>query len=373
MEKEVIGYCPACSNKLVATKLTCKACHLDITGDFQLSKYSYLTKDEQKYLALFLQSEGSFKDVQAELGITYQRAKQILSNILVKLDLKEEREDVAKMKFNRAVHPEYVQVNDDDHFVVKSIKDRLNKAGGHARIPMISAGKVMDIWYDSDDNGLECDKIPVPNQLTWEVFIAAYSIAAAQEGTLYKGYARSGKLGSDKLPLDSLEGYVAHAVHGVEEGKSAFSPGFAIAAILDWAGIFINERGSTIKLVSKNVFVDSYKDALENAKTFIEGLNHEESIVNKLNNYRHWYYFEELDGFAPSKFIGYKQMDMRAYQASSSIELNGMDTEKALRNLFIIAEGGCKNELQHKLEKFLSNYGKHPNVLTKIHVKKDAE
>ena len=67
------------------------------------------------------------------------------------------------MKFNRAVHPEYVQVNDDDHFVVKSIKDRLNKAGGHARIPMISAGKVMDIGYDSDDNGLECDKIPVPN------------------------------------------------------------------------------------------------------------------------------------------------------------------------------------------------------------------
>ena len=372
MEKEVIGYCPACNNKLVATKLTCKTCHLDITGDFQLSKYSYLAKDEQNYLALFLQSEGSFKDVQAELGITYQKAKQILSDILAKLDLKEEREDVAKMKFIRAVHPEYVQVNDDEHFVVKSIKNGLNKAGGHARIPMISAGKVMDIWYDSDGAGLKCDKIPVPNQLTWGVFIAAYSIAAAQEGTLYKGYARAGKLGSDKLPIDSLEGYIAHTVHGVEEGKSAFSPGFAIAAILDWAGIFINERGSMIKLVSKNVFVDSYKDALENAKTFIDGFNYEENIINKLNNFRHWYYFEELDGFAPGKFIGYKQMDMKAYHVISRTELNGMDTEGILRNLFIAAEGEYRNDLQIKLEEYLMQYQKKPHALAQIHVKKDV-
>lgn len=368
MEKEVIGYCPACSNKLVATKLTCNACHLDITGDFQLSKYSYLSKDEQKYLALFLKSEGSFKDVQSELGITYQRAKQMLSDILVKLDLKEEREDEEKMKFNPSVQPEFLPINDGDHFVVKSIKDRLNKAGGHARIPLITEGNVMDIWYDSDGSGLESDKIPVPNQLTWEVFIAAYSIAAAQEGELYKGYARAGKLGSDKLPIDSLEGYIAHAVHGVKDGKSAFSPGFAIAAILDWAGIFINERGSTIKLVSKNVFVASYKDALENAKTFIGGLSREESIVNKLNYFRHWYYFEELDGFAPSKFIGYKQMDMKAYQTAYNTGLDGRDTEIVLQNFFKIAEGYTKNELEGKLEQFLEQYQKKPNALVQIHV-----
>jgi hypothetical protein len=56
--------------------------------------------------------------------------------------------------------------------------------------------------------------------------------------------ARSGaKLGSEDLPLDSIEGYIASKVHGVREGETAFGPGFVICAILDWAGICKNERG----------------------------------------------------------------------------------------------------------------------------------
>ncbi len=50
-------------------------------------------------------------------------------------------------------------------------------------------------------------------------------------------------MGSDKLPLDSVEGYIAHKVHGAELGMTAFGPGFVIAAVLDWAGICNNERG----------------------------------------------------------------------------------------------------------------------------------
>lgn len=49
-----------------------------------------------------------------------------------------------------------------------------------------------------------------------------------------KGKARSGEsLGSDDLTLDSLEGYIAHKVHGVQFGETAFGPGFVIAAVLD--------------------------------------------------------------------------------------------------------------------------------------------
>jgi hypothetical protein len=59
-----------------------------------------------------------------------------------------------------------------------------------------------------------------------------------------KGKSRSGaKLGSDDLPLDSIEGCIAHKVHGVQIGKTAFGPGFVIAAVLDWAEICNNERG----------------------------------------------------------------------------------------------------------------------------------
>lgn len=369
MEKEVIGYCPVCNDRLIATKLTCNTCNLDMTGDFQLPKFSYLTKDEQAFTYLFLQSEGSFKDVQAKLGITYLKAKQILSGILVKLSLKEEREEPADMK-QHDEGVESVLVNENDHFVVKRIKEKLNKYGGTATIPMISAGKEINIWFDPKGNGLACDKIPVEDQLTWEVFIASYNIAVAQDGELYKGYARSGRLGSEKLPINSLEGYVAHAVHGVNVGESAFSPGFVIAAILDWAGIFINERGSTLKLVSENVFVESYQEAKENAETFLKGLDSAEEIQVKLSAFRHWYYFKELDGFAPSKFIGYKKMDMKAYQAGFNTGLDGRDTERILQTFFTTAEGTYYHELNGKLERFLAKYQKDPNALTQIHIAK---
>ena len=98
--------------------------------------------------------------------------------------------------------------------------------------------------FDSNGKGLVSPKIPVPNQLTWEVFEAAVEVVIQNGGKVIKGKARSGaKLGSDDLPLDSLEGYIAHKVHGVEVGKAAFGPGFVVAAILDWAEVCNNERG----------------------------------------------------------------------------------------------------------------------------------
>ena len=63
-------------------------------------------------------------------------------------------------------------------------------------------------------------------------------------GKAKKGNAQSGdRLGSGKLMLDTVEGYIAHKVHGVQEGESAFGPGFVICAVLDWAEVCKNERG----------------------------------------------------------------------------------------------------------------------------------
>ena len=159
------------------------------------------------------------------------------------------------MMENKITH---VDIKDIDHFVTRLLKAKLNERGGQVVIPMIQAGKKLIIEFDSDGSGLVCDKIPVPKQLTWEVFIAAYDILIANEGELYKGYARTGKLGSERLPIDSLEGYIAYAVHGVEKGGSAFSPGFAIAAILGWAGILKNERGSILRIVNSATTIESY-------------------------------------------------------------------------------------------------------------------
>jgi len=42
--------------------------------------------------------------------------------------------------------------------------------------------------------------------------------------------------------FNSVEGYIAHKVHGVQEGGTAFGAGFVICAILDWAEICRNEK-----------------------------------------------------------------------------------------------------------------------------------
>jgi hypothetical protein len=134
-------------------------------------------------------------------------------------------------------------INETDSLVIKKIKEKLNASGGRATITLYSKDSC-DIEYDTNGRGLISPKIPPANQLTWEAFDAAVEVVINNSGKAVKGKARSGaKLGSDDLPLDSIEGYIAHKVHGVQIGETAFGPGFVIAAVLDWAEICHNERG----------------------------------------------------------------------------------------------------------------------------------
>lgn len=139
-------------------------------------------------------------------------------------------------------NPKSFPVLDSDHIVVRKIKEKLNASGGRTVIELFNGGPC-DIRYSDDGQGLESSKIPLKDQLPWEVFIATVELVVQQGGRAWKGNARAGKLGSDKLPLDSVEGHIAHTVHGVKPGQSAFGPGFVVCAILDWAGICKNKRG----------------------------------------------------------------------------------------------------------------------------------
>ena len=123
-------------------------------------------------------------------------------------------------------------------------------------------------------------------------------------------------------------------------------------------------------MITSAVCVDSYEEVLHNAKTFLNGIDASTIMQEKLSSFRHWYYFKEIDGFAPSKFIGYKDMNMRAYEVGYNTGLDGRETEHALQKIFKIAEGSLNDKLNSKLEIFLSKYEKQPNKLTSIHIKK---
>lgn len=58
-----------------------------------------------------------------------------------------------------------------------------------------------------------------------------------------KGNAKSGRLGDELLPLDSIEGYVAQKVYGKAKGTSVLRRITPISRILEAAGIVENGRG----------------------------------------------------------------------------------------------------------------------------------
>ncbi|EDS77527.1 conserved hypothetical protein [Clostridium botulinum C str. Eklund] len=241
MGNELIGYCPRCKNKLIATQLTCNECDIELKGNFKLSKFDYLGSEDINFIFMFLKYQGKLKAIQKNMGISYPAAKKKLGKLLIKLEIepfKEEKENKIKLgKLN------YLSIEPDDSLVVKKIKEKLNKCNGKTLIPLFR-GNPCDITYDNNGKGVVSSKIPLANQLTWEVFDATVEVVIKNGGKAEKGNAQSGaKLGSDRLSLNSVEGYIASKVHGVEEGKTAFGPGFVVCAILDWAGICKNERG----------------------------------------------------------------------------------------------------------------------------------
>ncbi len=241
MVKELVSQCPRCNEKLIATKLSCNRCELELTGAFPLSRFDYLSTDEIDFIESFLIAQGNFKTIQTDKGLSYPAVKKKFEAILEKLGLDSGLEAGKNECDLRTV--KYQPITENESLVIERIKKKLNEIGGHVSIPMYS-GDLCEIGFDPNGKGLVSNKIPVANQLTWEVFDAAVEVVIQNGGKAMKGKARSGaKLGSDDLPLDSVEGYIAYKVHGAQKGDTAFGPVFVIAAILDWADVCNNERG----------------------------------------------------------------------------------------------------------------------------------
>lgn len=85
MRNEVFGTCPVCGNQLLATRLTCSRCHTEITGEFALSRFSYLNRDELQFVETFIRVQGNIKEMEKEFEISYPTVKKMLENIIQKM------------------------------------------------------------------------------------------------------------------------------------------------------------------------------------------------------------------------------------------------------------------------------------------------
>ncbi|WP_294183398.1 DUF2089 domain-containing protein [uncultured Clostridium sp.] len=82
MTYKVIGKCPVCGARLLISKLHCPKCGTVIENDFEMSKFEYLTKDQLKFIEIFLKNRGNIKDVEKELGISYPTVRSKLDELI---------------------------------------------------------------------------------------------------------------------------------------------------------------------------------------------------------------------------------------------------------------------------------------------------
>lgn len=101
MKKQVIGYCPICNNKLIVKTLRCEHCDTEISGEFELSAFDYLSKDMLDFALVFIKCEGNIKAIEKTLNISYPSVKKNIDELKKSLGFEETeykltREEVAR-------------------------------------------------------------------------------------------------------------------------------------------------------------------------------------------------------------------------------------------------------------------------------------
>lgn len=92
----VIGECPVCHSDLKVTKLECVNCHTEISGNFTLSKFNYLSKEHLYFIEVFIKNKGNIKQIEKELGISYPTVKKNLDEVIVHLGYEVSEEEKVK-------------------------------------------------------------------------------------------------------------------------------------------------------------------------------------------------------------------------------------------------------------------------------------
>lgn len=79
--------CPVCSGPLAITRLGCRSCGTELSGDFALSPFAALSPEDQDILRVFLVSRGNMRELEKHLGVSYPTARQRYAEFLVRLGL----------------------------------------------------------------------------------------------------------------------------------------------------------------------------------------------------------------------------------------------------------------------------------------------
>jgi len=86
--------CPVCGERLALTRLSCRACGTELSGEFESCEFCSLSADDRQVLRVFLASRGNMKELERHLGVSYPTARQRFSDVLGRLGFEERPQPV---------------------------------------------------------------------------------------------------------------------------------------------------------------------------------------------------------------------------------------------------------------------------------------
>ncbi|GGI12583.1 HNH endonuclease [Gottfriedia solisilvae] len=119
--------------------------------------------------------------------------------------------------------------------------------------------------------------------------------------------------------------------------------------------------------MSQLLLVEEIDEIKKNITQFNQDIVSNDNLRKKLAQFAQWYYIEQLDMFAPSKYIGYKDMTAEVYLESDFLEYaDGRSTEHKLDKWFVKKD---IPSLLDKLRRTLGLYGR-IRVNAEVHILK---
>jgi hypothetical protein len=79
---ELTGRCPICEAELIVTHLRCQRCGTGLEGTFTLNKFDRLSREQLRFVDVFLKNRGVIRDVERELGISYPTVRSRLDEVI---------------------------------------------------------------------------------------------------------------------------------------------------------------------------------------------------------------------------------------------------------------------------------------------------
>ena len=235
--------CPVCDGELYIHRLSCKNCESEFPIDKPLSKYDLLPDEQKEFLETFLQSRGNIKTVGEALHISYPTVKRRLDELLVNLGFEEPNKNDCEVGLDMAAFG-----NIDFNSTVPSdiIRRKIYENGGAVVISLLD-GKQCRIVTSADGRSFTSDKLN-NYKIAFEYSVFNHIVDLLKQSKNYRapkgnGHGKEDKVGYGKCTEDTIVGTVAIKYFCKQYGESTYDPTFVLAAMLDWAGIGINQRG----------------------------------------------------------------------------------------------------------------------------------